>query len=146
MAATNGSINCPRCGTRLAYRNAPHPCGWYFESTFLAGQTPRVVDLYRRFADLVQRCGPVVRVPMRTRIGFQANGVIAAVLLRNDWLDAYVVLPERTEHPRFVRIDAQEDETHLHHFTIAETSELDEEVRRWLQRAYQADTAATSLP
>jgi hypothetical protein len=52
-------------------------------------------------------------------------------------LDAHVVLTRRLESPRFRRIESLTPNCHVHHFRIVSLSELDEEVKRWLQEAYR---------
>jgi hypothetical protein len=55
-------------------------------------------------------------------------------------LDAHVVLTRRLERPRFRRIDTMTTKCYVHHFRIEALSELDEEVKSWLQEAYQVGT------
>jgi len=75
--------------------------------------------------------------PTKTRIGFQARMLFAAVSLRENSLDCHVVLWRRLENPRFVRIESLTPRIHVHHFRIQSGKELDYEVASWLQEAYK---------
>jgi len=70
----------------------------------LAGKSPLAIALFRRFAKLVKRCGPVRVVPEKTRIAFQVRMSFAAVSLRQDRIVGHVVLARRLEKPRFTKI------------------------------------------
>ncbi len=119
----------------------PHSCGDYSVEKFLAGKSARAISLYERFSALVHECGPVKIAPAKTRIGFQVRMIFAAVNKLNDQgLHAHVVLTRRLKNPRFIRIDTMTPKCYVHHFRIEALSELDDEVRGWLQEAYQVGT------
>jgi hypothetical protein len=64
--------------------------------------------------------------------------IFAAVnRLSPDKLHAHVVLARRLESSRFIKIETISARNHVHHFTIEEIKELDDEVLGWLQEAYQ---------
>ena len=129
---------CPRCGRKFVNRNMPHSCGHYSVKEFLKGKSPYALSLYKRFVALVRSCGPVRIAPAKTRIGFQVRMIFAAVNKLDDrGLDAHVVLTRRLESPRFRRIESLTPNCHVHHFRIVSSSELDEEVKYWLQEAYR---------
>ncbi len=101
----------------------------------LKGKNARVVRLYRRFAELVTECGPVVLAPSKTRIGSQARMIFAAVSPKVGGLACYVVLSRRLENPRFTCIRSISPGNHIHYFRIRCIDELDDEVASWLQEA-----------
>jgi hypothetical protein len=127
---------CPQCGRPFANRNQSHSCGRWTVEQHLERATPDVVELFRGFVRLVERCGPFVFAPAKTRIGFQVRMIFADVMLRRRRLDAYLILARRLEHPRFTRIESLGARSHVHHFTISSPEELDEEVLGWLREAY----------
>lgn len=93
--------------------------------------------LYRRFAQLVRECGPVVIIPTKTRIGFQSRLIFASVdRLTAEGMQVHVVLPRRVEHPRFAKIRSLSLLAHAHYFSVQSVDELDEEVGGWLKEAY----------
>ncbi|HEX6746262.1 MAG TPA: DUF5655 domain-containing protein [Longimicrobium sp.] len=127
---------CPTCGRPFANVNQTHSCVVASVEQHLAGKGQHVVELYRRFAEAVAACGPVILAPARTRIGFQVRMIFAAVTVRADRLDAHVVLARRLEHPRFTRVESISPRNHVHHFRIRHADEIDAEVAAWLRESY----------
>jgi hypothetical protein len=128
---------CQACGRRFANRNQPHTCGRHRLDAHLQGRSAEVVALFDGFRELVERCGPVVVIPEKTRIAFQVRMSFAAVTLRRAWLDGHVVLAHRLDHPRFSRIDTISPRNHVHYFRIRSPDELDGEVAAWVAEAYR---------
>ncbi|HET7463923.1 MAG TPA: DUF5655 domain-containing protein [Longimicrobium sp.] len=102
----------------------------------LRGKGERAAALFRRFEEAVRVCGPVILAPAKTRIGFQARMIFAAVSVGADRLDGHVVLARRLEHPRFTRIESLSARNHVHHFRFRDPAEIDGEVLGWLREAY----------
>lgn len=123
---------CPRCGRRFASINQSHACGRYTLTEHLAGKSPAVIALYRRFARMVRTCGPVTK----TRIAFQVRMSFAAVTLQKRWLDGHVVLARRLEDRRFRAIQTISPKNHVHQFRIETPDQVDEQVGQWLREAY----------
>ncbi len=119
----------------------PHSCGRYSVEKFLSGKSAHTISIYEHFSALVHACGPVKIAPAKTRIGFQVRMIFAAVnKLTDQGLLAHVVLTRRLQSPRFIRIDTMTPKCYVHHFRIEAPGELDEEVKSWLQEAYQVGT------
>ena len=67
--------------------------------------------------------------------------IFAAVNKLSDrGLEAHVVLTRRLESPRFRRIETMTPKCYVHHFRVESLSELDAEVKSWLQEAYKVGT------
>lgn len=49
---------CLKCEAKLITRNLWHACGPHMVESFLEGKSPSGRALYRRFEELVQKCGP----------------------------------------------------------------------------------------
>lgn len=96
---------CPKCGRGFANRNQSHSCSSYTLRQHLAGKSPLAIALFRRFAKLVKRCGPLRVVPEKTRIAFQVRMSFAAVSLSRDRIVGHLVLARRLENPRFTKIE-----------------------------------------
>jgi hypothetical protein len=126
---------CPKCGRLFANRNQTHFCSRYTLRKHLAGKSSRAIALFRDFAKLVKRCGPVRVVPEKTRIAFQVRMSFAGVSLRRDRIVGHVVLARRLENPRFTKIEYISRRNHVHSFYSPE--ELDSEVLTWLREAYR---------
>ncbi|MGH9745933.1 MAG: DUF5655 domain-containing protein [Candidatus Acidiferrales bacterium] len=103
----------------------------------LAGKTLVAVRLFREFAKLVRRCGPVRIVPEKTRIAFQVRMSFAAISLRRDSIVGHAVLARRLENPRFTKIEYISPRNHVHSFRFTSLKELDREVLGWLREAYR---------
>ena len=132
---------CPKCNRQFVTPNMPHSCGDFSVEKFLDGKSANAISLFEHFSALVHECGPVRVAPAKTRIGFQVRMIFAAVNKLNDQgLQAHVVLSRRRDSPRFTRIDTMTPRCYVHNFRINSLSELDDEVRSWLQEAYQVGT------
>jgi Domain of unknown function (DUF5655) len=129
---------CPKCSRQFANRNQEHSCGKYTVEEFLIGKGQEAESLYRAFEKLVLGLGPVLLAPAKTRVGFQARMIFAAVnKLSRDKLQAHVVLARRLESSRFTKIETISARNHVHHFLIETVDQLDDEVLAWLQEAYR---------
>jgi hypothetical protein len=129
---------CPKCSRQFANRNQEHSCGKYTVEKFLSGKGPEAKSLYRAFEKLVLSLGPILLAPAKTRVGFQARMIFAAVnQLTGSKLDAHVVLARALRCPRFTKIENISPRNHVHHFIIRDVRELDDEVAAWLREAYQ---------
>src|SRR5277367_6729876 len=89
---------CPKCARLFANRYQSHFCSRITLRQHLANKTPCAIALFRIFAKLAKRCGPVRVVPEKTRIAFQVRMSFAAVTLRRDHLVGHVVLARRLKN------------------------------------------------
>lgn len=128
---------CPACGRGFANRNQTHACATYELAERLADVTPDVLALFERFRELVERCGPVVVLPEKTRIAFQVRMSFAVAIPRRRWLDGHLVLARRLEHPRFRKVESFSPRNHAHHFRIHTLDELDDELAALIAESYQ---------
>ena len=128
---------CSKCGRFFANRNQSHFCFRHTLREHLAGKSPRAIALFREFAHLVKRCGPVRVVPEKTRIAFQVRMSFAAVTLRRDRIVGDIVLARRLENPRFTKIEYISPRNHVHSFCFQSREELDREVLSWVREAYR---------
>jgi hypothetical protein len=126
---------CPRCLRQFANPNQAHSCGRFTVEQLLDGKSPEIVALYDRLYDLVQRLGQVVVAPTKTRILFKVRTVFATVAIARNWLDLVIVLGRRLHHRRIKK--TQEEYPGIVHFLrIDKTEDLDNNLARWLQEAY----------
>jgi hypothetical protein len=128
---------CPSCGRRFANRNQIHACGRWTLERHLDGRPPTVVATVQAFVALAAACGPVVVIPEKTRIAFQARMSFAQLTVRSRWVDGHVVLARRRADPRFTKIETMSPRSHVHHFRLRTPDEVDDVVASWLREAYE---------
>lgn len=129
---------CPKCERPFVKPNHPHSCGKYSVALFLRGKPPEAIELFERFREMVEACGAVTIAPAKTRIGFQARMIFAAVnSLGRRGMKCHVIFARRTEHPRFMRIDELSPRSFVNHFEIRSVDDLDRQVADWLAEAYK---------
>ena len=104
--------------------------------THLQNANPEVAALYQRFADLVEKQGPVSIIPTKTRIDFQVRIIFASVQLYLDSLQINLLLSNKVEDARIQRVDAFGDDKYLHYLVIRSLEDYDVQFTTWLQEAY----------
>ena len=83
---------CPDCGRHFANRNQSHFCGHYELGSHFEGKPAEIHLLFDAVVKAIERCGPVIVIPEKTRIAFQTRMSFAQVTPRTKWLDGHVVL------------------------------------------------------
>lgn len=129
---------CPSCKRKFVTRNLWHSCIRRSESDFLKGKSRHAVALYRKFKALVKSCGPILIVPVKTRIAFMvrvrfcgvwrmdANGIVASF-----WIT------RRLRSRRFLKVECYGPESYGYYMRIRSLRELDSELLGWLKEAYR---------
>ena len=126
---------CPRCRRRFKNRNQAHSCGQFRVEQLLDGKPQEVVELYDRLSELIMRCGEVVVAPTKTRVLFKVRTVFATVAVTKNRLDLVFVLGRRLKNRRIKK--AQEENPGIVHFLrIENADDLDDNLARWLQEAF----------
>lgn len=128
---------CPDCGRRFANRNQSHTCRPLSTlDEHFAGKSPHVWEIYDRLITVMERIGPFVVLPEKTRIALQVRMSFAALMPRREWLDGHVVLARRIDNPRFRRIDVFSPQNVVHSFRFHNAAEVDGEVEAWFREAH----------
>ena len=128
---------CPGCGQRFVSPNMWHSCVRMTIGDHLRGRPKEVVDLYRRFAEMVRDLGPGVKaVPVKTGIGFMVRVRFAGVALQKRGLRATFWLKDRIDSPRFAKVEFIPPNNFIYSFHARSPEDLDDEVRAWLAEAY----------
>ncbi len=111
--------------------------GWTVED-HLRGKPSFVVELYKRFVQLVESCGPAVLSVSKTAISFKGSRRgFAGAKPTNRSLDGYLDLQRRVVDPRIRRADPYTKRLFVHHFRVASPDELDDEFGGWIREAYE---------
>jgi hypothetical protein len=127
---------CPKCGARLVSRNLWHSCGQYTIEGLFPHAGPDVLDLARRYVELLHGLGDVQVIAQKTRLVCVArvrfaglyprkNGFLAAFALRR-WLDSPRIRKRVDYGPRW----------RGHHVLVEAETDLDDELIAWLQEAH----------
>ena len=98
--------------------------------------SPMAADLYQRFVELVQTFGAVEIVATQSRIDFRVRMIFASVQFREDSLLVQLVLPQRLESPRVIRVDTYTQSSFANYLYIRSFEDFDAELNAWLQEAY----------
>lgn len=127
---------CPRCGARLVSRDLWHSCGRFTLEDLFSTAAPGVLDLARRYIDMLRSLGDVQIIPQKTRLvcvarvrfaGLQPrkNGFVAAFALRR-WLDSPRIIKTADYGPRWCG----------HFVLVTSPDDLDDELRGWLRESH----------
>lgn len=128
---------CPACGHRLVTKGMWHSCSRYDLEHHFAGVDPAVRRSFDAFLAAVERCGPVVVIPQKSRIAIQARVRFAGCMVRKRWLLAHLWLTREAEHPRLRRVDTFGPRAIVHTFRLQRPEDLDEALERLVREAYR---------
>ena len=93
------ALEVPRCGRRFTLRNAWHSCVVTTVDDHLARVPEGIGELYRGFEAMVEACGPVDVVPVRTYISFMVRVRFAFAIPQQPALRLRLEVPERSTLP-----------------------------------------------
>jgi hypothetical protein len=99
--------------------------------------SPSVEPLYDRFVNLVQGLGPVTILPTQTRVDFQRRIIFASTQFSQDDLRVQMLLPQRVDDPRMVRIEIFSEDKVSHTLVVRTLDDFDQHFTTWLQDSYE---------
>lgn len=114
----------------------PQPVPESTSVTALDQLSPQVAPLYDRFVNLVQGLGPVTILPTQTRVDFQRRIIFASVQFSQEDLRVQLLLPQRVDDPRMVRIEVFSEDKIAHALVLRSTDDFDARFTSWLQESY----------
>jgi hypothetical protein len=103
----------------------------------LDNMTPQVAPLYDRFVSLVQALGPVTILPTQTRVDFQRRIIFASTQISQEDLRVQLLLPQRVDDPRMVRIEVFSEDKVSHTLVMRTLDDFDQHFTTWLQDSYE---------
>ncbi|MGH9855407.1 MAG: DUF5655 domain-containing protein [Blastocatellia bacterium] len=127
---------CPKCGHQFVTRNMWHSCSNYPLDYHFAGKDPALRELFDKYVEFVERCGPITVYAQKTRIVFQTRARFTGAVARKRWLECAVWLKRRVESLRFHRIESILDRDFVHYFHLTAESQLDDELAAFVREAY----------
>jgi hypothetical protein len=99
---------------------------------------PRARALYRRFEQLIAKCGVYYVSPAKTRITFLGRVRFAGITkLSEDGMTCSFSMPYPLKSRRFVKVAEVVPGWWVHELRVAEPIELDSQVQGWLRRSYR---------
>jgi hypothetical protein len=99
---------------------------------------PRASRLYRRFEQLVARCGTYHVSPAKTRITFLGRVRFAGITrLSEEGMSCGFAMPHALRSRRFVKVSEVVPGWWSHELRVSDPRELDAEVQAWLRRSYR---------
>jgi hypothetical protein len=131
------SWTCPQCGRTFARTAQTHVCGTWTVDEHLEGADERGRDLFRRFVETVESCGPFEFAPTRRQIGLRGRRrIFAGVRVTRRGLEGYLDLPGHVRSPRFRHVAPYTKKLSVHHFVLERPEQLDEEFASWIRRSH----------
>ena len=127
---------CPTCGARLVTRNLWHSCGRFTLEDLFAKASPAVLNLARRYVDVLDSLGDVQVLPQKTRLVCVARVRFAGLYPRKDGFRAAFALQRWLKSRRIVKTTDYGPRWRYHFVDIRSAHDLDEELRGWLQESH----------
>ena len=115
----------------------PQPVPEALAVSALDNISPQVAPLYDRFVNLVQGLGPVTILPTQTRVDFQRRIIFASTQFSQEDLRVQMLLPNRVDDPRMVRIEVFSEGKVSHTLLVRSLDDFDAHFTAWLQESYE---------
>jgi hypothetical protein len=144
--ALRGLWICPRCGARLVTRNLWHSCGQYTLDSLFAGAAPGVLELARDYVVLLHSLGDVQVIAQKTRLVCVARVRFAGLSPRKRGFQVTFALHRWLDSPRIVKRVDYGPRWRGHYVIVQVRSDLDDELRGWLQEAHDVVGLQADLP
>jgi hypothetical protein len=127
---------CPKCGVRLITRSLWHSCGRFRLEDLFAKSPPAVLNLARRYVDLLYSLGDVQVIPQKTRLVCVARVRFAGLYPRKGGFRAAFALRRWVKSPRIVKTADYGPRWRGHFVDIECARDLDQQLRDWLQESH----------
>ncbi|HSK95441.1 MAG TPA: hypothetical protein VK891_02400 [Euzebyales bacterium] len=137
---------CPACGARLVSRNLWHSCGRFSLDALFADANPGVLDLARRYVAMLQSLGDVQVLPQKTRLVCVARVRFAGLYPQKTGFLAYFALQRWVAGTRIVKTEDYGPRWRLHFVRVRSDTDLDDELRAWLQESHDTVGLQHDLP
>jgi hypothetical protein len=103
---------------------------------YLEGKDADAVALFRRFEELVDRCGPSEAAPRGSIVYWRRERVWAGAYIERRRLELNIDLLREAEHPLLMAAFHTTKRVITHRLRITEQEQLDESIAELLQEAY----------
>jgi hypothetical protein len=112
--------------------------------SYLHGKDPAAIDLFHRFQQLVERCGPSEPAPRRTIVYWKRKRIFAGAYIERGRLELNIDLVREVEHPCLLAAFPTTKRVITHRLRITDPSQLDHSVAELLAEAYKDVGPGTS--
>jgi Domain of unknown function (DUF5655) len=137
---------CPKCRARLVSRNLWHSCGQFTLEALFAGAAPGVLELARAYVAMLQSLGDVQVIPQKTRLVGVARVRFAGLSPRQRGFQASFALHRWLDSPRILKRVDYGPRWRGHYVRVQARTDLDDELRGWLQEAHDVVGLQAGLP
>jgi hypothetical protein len=138
--------SCPKCGARLVSRNLWHSCGQFTLEALFAGAAPGVLELAREYVAMLQSLGDVQVLAQKTRLVCVARVRFAGLSPRKRGFQATFALHRWLDSPRIVTRVDYGPRWRAHYVSVKASTDLDDELRGWLQESHDVVGLQADLP
>jgi hypothetical protein len=109
----------------------------------LDGRPPFVRDLYERFIELVERCGPFEYSVAKTAITLKGTRRgFAGAVPKGRWLGGHFDIQRQVTDRRISRNTPYTKRLFVHQFRVMTLDDLDEDFAGWVSEAYDVGAGA----
>ncbi|WP_051359696.1 DUF5655 domain-containing protein [Adhaeribacter aquaticus] len=140
---------CPNCQHRFLHTNQGHSCNDKSVADFTKGKTTHTLELFHHFLEEYQKIGDFILHPAKSRIALAKNTRFCSInQLGKDFIH-FVFQFSQPYHENFCFIKVSQlpgTNTWNHHCRIYSKDDLNEEVRKFMQLAYEQDAKKTGIP
>ena len=137
---------CPKCGARLITRNLWHSCGQFTLEDLFAKAPADVLELARKYVDLLYSLGDVQVLPQKTRLVCVARVRFAGLSPGKHGFRAAFALRRWLQSPRVVKTTDYGPRWRVHFVDIKSADDLDDELRSWLQESHDTVGIQNDIP
>lgn len=103
---------------------------------YLDGKNAAAVKMFRRFASLVEDCGPSEAAPSASIVYWKRNRVFAGAFVKGRRLELNIDLLREAHHPALLAAFPHTKRVTTHRLRIEEPDQLDGSIASLLQEAY----------
>jgi uncharacterized protein DUF5655 len=105
--------------------------------SYLQGQDPDAVALFRRFQQLVEQCGPSDPALRRTIVYWRRKRIFAGAYIERRRLELNIDLLRDAEHPCLLAAFLTTKRVITHRLRITELDQLDQSIAALVAEAYE---------
>jgi hypothetical protein len=104
---------------------------------YLEGKDPDAVALFRRFEDLVERCGPSEPAPRSSIVYWKRTRVFVGAFIERRRLELNVDLLREAEHPCVIAAFPHTKKVITHRLRITDEAQLDDALAALVAESYE---------